>query len=90
MAKQTRQTPAWKALGFVQQDVDGRAEEVIPMFKGWNSPARSPEEVLKFVDVDQFVFTVHLIASRAFAMGALGYTIEHPVKCSIASRRGPS
>jgi hypothetical protein len=79
MAKQTRETPPWKALGFVQQDVDGRAEEVIGMFKGWNSPPGSPGEVLNWDVADQFVFTVHLIASRTFAMGALGYTIKHPV-----------
>ncbi len=49
------------------------------MFKGWSSPPHSPEEVFNFLVVEQYVGTVHLIASRTFAMGALGYTIEHPV-----------
>jgi hypothetical protein len=79
MAKQTRETAPWKALGFVQQDVDVRAEEVISMFKDWGSPPGSTGEVLDFVVADQFVFKVNLVASRTFAMGALGYTIEHSV-----------
>jgi len=79
MAKQTRKTAPWKALGFVQHDVDGRAEEVIGMFKGWSAPPTSPEKAIDWNVPHHFVFTVHLIASMTFAMGALGYTIKHPV-----------
>jgi len=84
MAEQRPQTAPWQALGFVQQDVDADAQGAILTFNtwfsdGWTAPPRAPEEGDSWVPVDGWVLRVYLVAWKAFALGALGYTIEHPV-----------
>jgi hypothetical protein len=66
-------------LGFLKRDCDERAEEQIARFKGWSPPPRPPGKVVDWVTVFGWVFAVQLTASNTFGMGALGYTIEHPV-----------
>jgi hypothetical protein len=73
MAEQSPQTAPWESLGFEKRDLDGSAERAIAIFRGWNGPPQSPE------DVWHWLFNVYSVASRTFAMGVLGYTIEHPV-----------
>jgi hypothetical protein len=73
MGEQPPQTAAWEALGFEKRDVDASAERAIALFKGWNYCPQSPEEV------DNWIFDVDFVASRTFALGALGYTMEHQI-----------
>jgi hypothetical protein len=79
MAKQTRQTAPWEALGFAKKDVDGTARLAIRMFKGCSSPPDFPGKLADLVRVQQWVDTVDRVALDTFALGALGYTVEHPV-----------
>jgi hypothetical protein len=79
MTEQTPQAAPWEALGFVKQDVDATARRAILSFKGWSSPPQSPEDLVFWGLVDQWVFNFHVVAPDTFALGALGYTIEHPV-----------
>jgi len=70
----------WQALGFVKQDVDSSVHTAISFFKGWSSPLQSHEDVVPWKgQVDQWVFNLHMVVPNTFALGALGYTIEHPV-----------
>jgi hypothetical protein len=58
-----------------------------PAMKPW--PSRIRARAIAFVKtagvptlpvlVDSWAFNYHLVASPVFAMGALGYTIDHPV-----------
>jgi hypothetical protein len=80
MAKQTPQTAPWSELGFVKQDVEERAETAILMFEGWSSaPPVSTKQADRWLLVEQWVNNVHRVGWPTFTMGALGYTIEHPV-----------
>src|ERR1700726_3695451 len=80
MAKRPAQTVPWKALGFVKQDVAERAEGAIGMFQGWSSPPPvATKQADRWLLVEEWVNHVHRVGWRTFAMGALGYTIEHPV-----------
>jgi hypothetical protein len=93
MAEQSPQAAPWETLGFEKRDCEASAERAIAVFKGWNPPPDTPERVEQWTflltgretpfdtptAVDSWVFNNHLIATHVFAMGALGYTIDHPV-----------
>ncbi len=81
MGQQSRKTAIapWEALGFVKQDLKARAKEVIAGFDAFKLWGCSPPPVDSPHEVEHWTFGVHLEASMLFAMGALGYTIDHPV-----------
>jgi hypothetical protein len=93
MNEESPQTAAWEALGFEKRDCDASAARAIAVFKGWNPPPDTPERLERWTflltgrdtpfdaptAVDSWAFNNHLVATHVFAMGALGYTVDHPV-----------
>ncbi len=72
MTEHTPQTAPWEALGYEKRDVDRTAASVA-LFVESTQPPDAPEEVCNWM------FLVHVAGSKAFALGALGHAIEHPV-----------
>jgi hypothetical protein len=73
MAKQLPQAAPWEALGYEKRDVDATAARTVALFKGWVQPPDDPDVVPGWMD------SIYLVASCAFALGAMGYAIKHRV-----------
>lgn len=63
---------AWQSLGFERHDVEAIAANVIATLDLWKEMPESPDTV------SDWTFNVYLWGGAVFALGALGYTVEHP------------